>query len=264
MADPLSLVSGIAGVVIPALHGMRLLLRDLQDIKDAPKNVQDLKNELSLVDGALSSLQDIEPEDLDSLGPSVGDNIKSTVKVCSTACDKFRADLQRWTRHSQDKKLSWRDRSTIGFWKQDDIKSIQGKLHNCQVNITSVVSTATLSFHHVKITQEIRKTLSLKEDELKAVTQSTVRQRGQVELQLESLSIQDPKPEETAKNLQEEQRYLEESQKLLGELLAKIQEAAKPQATPVVNVTFGSQNSGLQIATNNAPMSGFVFGGRGE
>lgn len=144
MADPLSLVSGIAGVVIPALHGMRLLLRDLQDIKDAPKNVQDLKNELSLVDGALSSLQDIEPEDLDSLGPSVGDNIKSTVKVCSTACDKFRADLQRWTRHSQDKKLSWRDRSTIGFWKQDDIKSIQGKLHNCQVNITSVVSTATL------------------------------------------------------------------------------------------------------------------------
>lgn len=85
-----------------------------------------------------------------------------------------------------------------------------------------------------------------------------------MELQLESLSIQDPEPEETAKNLQEEQRYLEESQKLLGELLAKIQEAAKPQATPVVNVTFGSQNSGLQIATNNAPMSGFVFGGRGE
>jgi hypothetical protein len=144
MTDPLSLASGIAGVVIPALHGMRLLLRDLQDIKDAPKNVQDLKNSLSLVDGSLSSLQDIKPEDLDSLGSSVEDNIKSTVKVCSTACDKFRADLQRWTRHSQDKKLSWRDRSSIGFWKQDDIKSIQGKLHNCQVNIASVVSTATL------------------------------------------------------------------------------------------------------------------------
>lgn len=144
MADPLSLASGIAGVVIPALHGMRLLLRDLQDIKDAPKNVQQLKNDLSLVDGALSSLQDIKAEDLDFLGPSVEANVQSTIKVCSTACDEFRADLQRWTRHSQDQKLSWRDRSTIGFWKQDHIKSIQGKLHNCQVNITSVVSTATL------------------------------------------------------------------------------------------------------------------------
>lgn len=65
------------------------------------------------------------------------------------------------------------------------------------------------------------------------------------------------------KILQEEKIYLEVSQKLLSELLAKIQESAKPQATPVMNVAFGSQNSGLQIGTNNAPMSGFVFGGRG-
>ncbi|CAI7650714.1 unnamed protein product [Penicillium manginii] len=265
MTDPLSLTASIAGVVIPALHGMRLLLRDLQDIKDAPENLEDLKNDLFLVDGALSSLQDIEPEDLEALGSNVEDNIRSTVKVCSTACDEFRSDLQRWTRHSQDTKLSWRDRSTIGFWKQDHIKSIQGKLHNCQVNITSVVSTATLysSFHHTQMTQEIRRALSSKEDELRAANRNAVQQQRQVELQLEDLSIQDPEPKETAKNLQEEQRYLEASQKLLGELLAKIQEAAKSQATPVVNVTFGSQNSGLQIATNNAPMSGFVFGGRG-
>lgn len=119
------------------------------------------------------------------------------------------------------------------------------------------------SFHNTQITQEIRKALSSKEDELKVATQHTVQQKGQVELQLESLSIQDSEPGETAKNLQEEQRYLEASQKLLEELLVKIQETAKSQATPVVNVTFGSQNSGLQIATNNAPMNGFVFGSRG-
>lgn len=144
MVEPLSLAANIAGVVIPALHGMRLLLRDLQDIKDAPRALKDLENEILLVDGALSSLQTVESEDIDHLGANVGDNLKSTIDICSTACEKFRVDLQRWTRHSQEQKLSWRDRSVIGFWKQSHIKSIQSKLQNCQVNITSVVSTATL------------------------------------------------------------------------------------------------------------------------
>ena len=144
MVEPLSLAANIAGVVIPALHGMRLLLRDLQDIKDAPKNVKDLENALFLVDRSLSSLQAIEPEDIGSLGPEVTDNVRSTIEICSAACDKFRTDLQQWTRHSGDEKLSWRDRSNIGFWKQAHIKSIQSQLQNCQVNITSVISTATL------------------------------------------------------------------------------------------------------------------------
>lgn len=144
MVEPLSLAANIAGVVIPALHGMRLLLRDLQDIKDAPKNVKDLENDILLVDRSLSSLQAIKPEDLNTLGSNVEEDVKSAIGICSTACETFRADLQRWTRHSQDEKLSRRDRSTIGFWKQTHIKSIQSKLQNCQVNVTSVVSTATL------------------------------------------------------------------------------------------------------------------------
>lgn len=265
MVEPLSLAANIAGVVIPALHGMRLLLRDLQDIKDAPKNVKGLENELLLVDGALSSLQAIKPEDIGSLGPEVADSVRSTIQICSTACDKFRADLQQWTRHSGDEKLSWRDRSNIGFWKQAHVKLIQSQLQNCQVNITSVISTATLysSFQNTQITEEIRKTLSVKEDELRAASQTATQRRELVDSQLQALSIQDSEPQETAKPLEGEKDHLAASQQLLRELLNKLQEASTSQAPPVVNVTFGSQNSGLQIATNNAPMNGFVFGGKG-
>lgn len=84
-----------------------------------------------------------------------------------------------------------------------------------------------------------------------------------MEVQLGSLNTQDPEPQETAKALEEEQKYLDITQKLLGELLVKIQEAAKPHATAAATVTFGGNNSGLQIFTNNAPMTGFVFGGKG-
>jgi hypothetical protein len=42
MADPLSITASVVGIIGPALHTMRLLLQDLQQLKDAPKTIKRL------------------------------------------------------------------------------------------------------------------------------------------------------------------------------------------------------------------------------
>jgi hypothetical protein len=37
MADPLSIGAGVVGIIVPAVHGSRLLLDDIQSIIDARK-----------------------------------------------------------------------------------------------------------------------------------------------------------------------------------------------------------------------------------
>ena len=68
MADPLSVAASIVGVTVPALHGTRLLLDDLQGIADAPKAVESLKEDLLSVDMALKSLQAVKDPEWKSLG----------------------------------------------------------------------------------------------------------------------------------------------------------------------------------------------------
>lgn len=109
MADPLSVAASVVSVTVPALHGARLLLGDLQKIKDAPETVQRLKDDVLSIDMALTSLRALKDHDWESLGASVAEESKTTISICTKACDLFRADLQRWTRHSEDGKLTWQD-----------------------------------------------------------------------------------------------------------------------------------------------------------
>lgn len=57
MADPLSITASVVGVVVPALHVTQLLLEDLQQLKDAPKTVKRLGEDVQSVDTALKLLK---------------------------------------------------------------------------------------------------------------------------------------------------------------------------------------------------------------
>jgi Fungal N-terminal domain of STAND proteins len=144
MADPLSIAASIVGVTVPALHGARLLLDDLQKINDAPQTVERLKDNVRSVDMALTSLQTLEDQEWESLGGNIAEESKTTISTCTRACDEFRTDIQRWTRHSGHGRLTWQDRANVGFFKQGRIKTISEQLQNCKVTINSVVSIATL------------------------------------------------------------------------------------------------------------------------
>ena len=102
MADPLSIAASVIGIIVPALHGTRLLLDDLEKLKDAPKTVNRLADDVHSVDAALNLLQDVKGREWELLGRSVAEQSKTTISSCTQACDLFRTDLKRWARHSED------------------------------------------------------------------------------------------------------------------------------------------------------------------
>jgi Fungal N-terminal domain of STAND proteins len=144
MADPLSIAGSLVGITFTALHGIKLLLEDLEKLKDAPETVKRLTEDVQSVDAALKLLQDVEEREWEKLGIGVVEQAKATISNCTQACDLFRADLQRWTNHSEDGRLAWQDRAKVGFFKQGQIKAMSEQLQNCKLSINSVVSIATL------------------------------------------------------------------------------------------------------------------------
>jgi hypothetical protein len=153
MPDPLSISASVAGLVGLALHGTRLLFDDVNNIRDAPQILEDLQTDLTSVSSSLASLEAIDESQLELLGKQVCDQSKVAISKCTSACDGFRGDLQRWTKRSRDGKLSWRDKTNIGFFKERRIKAMAKQLQSCKLTLTSVVSTATLyvrrdDWHH--------------------------------------------------------------------------------------------------------------------
>jgi hypothetical protein len=144
MTDPVSITASVVSVTVPALHGIRLLQEDLQQLKEAPKTVKRLLGEVQSVDTSLELLRAVEHREWDLLGTSIVEESKTTISNCTQACNLFRTDLQHWTRHSEDGNLAWQDRTSVGFFKQGQIKAMSKQLQNCKLSINSVVSIATL------------------------------------------------------------------------------------------------------------------------
>ncbi|MCJ1360714.1 MAG: hypothetical protein MMC33_010723, partial [Icmadophila ericetorum] len=142
MADPLSITASVVGIAIPALKATQLLLKDLQQLKDAPKTVKRLMEDVQSVNKELALLRGIADTDWELLGAGVDEHAKTIFNSCTQACGLFQTNLQRWTRHSEDGKLAWLDRTSVGFFKQRQIKAMSEQLSNCKLAINSVSTIA--------------------------------------------------------------------------------------------------------------------------
>lgn len=142
--DPSSVTASVIGIMVPALDGVRLLIDDIRNIREAPVAIRSLGDDLVIIDNTLASLQAISEQQWQFLGETVVIQSKSTIKLCADSCQKFRASLSRWTRHGGDGKLSWRDQAVVGVFKQGQMKSMAEQLQNCELNLTTVATTASL------------------------------------------------------------------------------------------------------------------------
>jgi hypothetical protein len=141
--DPLSITAAVVGITAPVVHSIHLLSEDIQKIVDAPETLDSLRKDLLSVDQALASLQAVSDAQWKSLGETVASQSKLATTSCGESCDRFRTALSRWTRHSEDGKLSLRDRAMVGFFKQGYVKSMSEQLQHCKITLTSVVCSSS-------------------------------------------------------------------------------------------------------------------------
>lgn len=132
------------------------------------------------------------------------------------------------------------------------------------------------SIRHSHITEEIKKMIVTKQTDIASAIRTTDKQLAEVGKRLEELDVagDDQAEAESTKNradalrqIEEEHKALSTSRKLLNELLSKAQDGAVAKAvterrTHSTIVTFGAQNSGLQIGVSSGPISGISFGGK--
>ena len=129
------------------------------------------------------------------------------------------------------------------------------------------------SVRHSHITEEIKKTISTKQAEVKSAITTADKQLVVLENKLEELNLSSDDDEaagsregktEALRQLEEEFKGVKASQKLLNELLSKSQEEAVAKAagnqSGSTTVTFGAQNSGFQAGNINGGVSGITFG----
>ncbi|KAI0968710.1 hypothetical protein F4678DRAFT_464324 [Xylaria arbuscula] len=276
MVDPLSTAASVVGIVVPALHGIRLLLDDLEKLSDAPETVKNLKGEIRLVEATIQSFLTITEPQWQALGTSIVEQSKTTLISCQESCEKFTAGLVGWTRHSGDGKLSWRDRALVGFFKQKRIEAMSAQLHKYQGSLNLVASTATLHYSilNARITEDIKASISEKAVEIDSSITSTTLQLATIPTELDRLDLStntsntsnDRYGQGTEQSiLGQERAVLESCLSLLEALKSKNEEgkehAAQKERDQSINVTFGQNNYGLQQAVNHGSFSKLSFGG---
>ncbi|KAL7917625.1 hypothetical protein ACQKWADRAFT_306407 [Trichoderma austrokoningii] len=244
--DPLSITASIAGIAVPALQCVQHLRNDLEAIMNAPSDIVSWE----------------------SLGGAVVTQSTTGLKLCKKLSSKFQAAIDRWTAHSDNGKLSWRDRTMIGLFRQDQIKSTLAQLQNCKMTLTSVVSTATLysSLQQTNVAETMMQMISAKETEITTAISTTKKQLVEVNTKLEELHLAAQEEDEedldqasATSQVEAEKFALNKSLELLKELSKGIQAAAvnawKDQDRVVNTYTFGDHNQGVQAGVSNAPIN---------
>lgn len=144
MAEAVATAAAVVGLVVPTLHGIRILADDLRGIVNAPKVVQRLTDELELVSLSLECLKTVEDAQWEALGAEVVKQSETSLATCTRVCDEVRSDMNRWTRRTREHKWSWRERANIGFFKEKRIIAILEQLQSCKISLNTVASTAGL------------------------------------------------------------------------------------------------------------------------
>ncbi|KAI8633500.1 hypothetical protein F5Y19DRAFT_244074 [Xylariaceae sp. FL1651] len=277
MGDPLSTAASVVGIVVPALHGFRLLMNDLERLTDAPETVKSLKQEINLVEVTTQSFLTITEPQWVALGTNVVEQSKTTLTTCKESCEKFRADLLIWTKHSSDGKLSWRDRARVGFFKQNQIEAMSGQLRTYRGSLHLVASEATLQYSilNSRVTQDIKDSIVEKAVEIDSFMATTSTQLAAVNSKLENLDLgiavsdvsdyqQDQGVERSI--LTQERIMLRLCRELLEAIKTKNEEGKehviRKERDQLTTITFGNNNQGSQIGVNHGPISGFSFGGQ--
>lgn len=129
--------------------------------------------------------------------------------------------------------------------------------------LTQRIMYSLKSIQQGQVTDEIRQNIVAKSGELVKASQEAASETSEIENKLKLFSVAsvpgDVEYEDAMSQLKEQQNALQASQKLLGELLSQLNESAgtgtSAGSNSIGSVTFGDNNSGVQLGLNTAPFN---------
>ncbi|KAM0321858.1 hypothetical protein ACHAQA_009863 [Verticillium albo-atrum] len=114
MADPLSIASGVIGVLVATAQSTKALYQTVQSFRDQPRAVRQLQDELKSLDGVLDSLHDAIEEDA-TFFVALG----LPLRQCCEVCTEFQALVVKCTTHSDGARPSVRDWVRLRYMDTD-------------------------------------------------------------------------------------------------------------------------------------------------
>ncbi|KAF4340257.1 hypothetical protein FBEOM_5768 [Fusarium beomiforme] len=265
--EPFSIAAGVVGITAPTIQSIQQLRKSIQAIENVPKEIEILQEDHLTLQQAIASVQEIPENQWRALGDAILLQSKTGINLSRKSCTKFQTAIDHWTRHGDAGKLSWRDRTTIGLFKQDHIKSTSSQLRNCKLTLTSVVGIANLhhSLQQASANEEMLRLVATKESEISNAISTTQKQLNDMDAMLKALHLAllqeiEETPEQTgAMNQVETAKFaLEQSVELLRALDKNIQSTAtdirRNHGHSIGTVDFGNDNHGIQAAIANAPI----------
>jgi chromosome segregation ATPase len=139
MAESLSTTAGVIGIFGVVAHSLHVVYNDIDAIRGAPKEMNDLKKELQVVELAIANLR-LQARNI--FDENAG--LETAISKCQQACETFHANLSKWTKRSEDGKLQFRDAVYFALLRQRQVEILWKRLQACKITVSIAVSGAVL------------------------------------------------------------------------------------------------------------------------
>lgn len=148
LMEPFSITAGAIGITDAAVSSIDSARRLINSIREAKDVVSDIATGLENIQYPLASVSRLLQDD-DALSVAARQDLKSAgvaeaVNECGKACESLSKDLKKWTRHSNNAKLSFRDQVEVSIWNKEKIRTYRMRIQSCSVIVGLAVQSAQL------------------------------------------------------------------------------------------------------------------------
>ncbi|KAH7033962.1 hypothetical protein B0J12DRAFT_680021 [Macrophomina phaseolina] len=138
MADPIGAASGILALVAFGFSASKSLYQTIESLKDHPRNVRELKQEVEALMNVLQSLNEfVSSNDVDLAV------LELPLSQCGKACKEFESVIVKCTANSEGSKISVRDWAKLRYMGSD-INGFKDMIAGYKSTITIALGSATL------------------------------------------------------------------------------------------------------------------------
>jgi len=147
MAEAVGLTASIIAIAALAYQSSKTLYELLDGIRNAPKTLQGLNEDLSAISHLLKSIKSaMEDSSDDSFSDGVKkclEEVKPALTGCGKTCHEFKEKMGKIMSHSDEKHTSKRDRIKLQF-EEKDILAFRYRLGSYKATLNIALSLASL------------------------------------------------------------------------------------------------------------------------